>query len=125
MLAFHRGDERPNWWCKGGPSELEVAAPPVPPFLEDNHDADREKLKLEQLGSGASWILRTTLARAKSHPDDPRVPEALALAIEGTRWACGDDATDKLAAQAFGVLKKRYAKTKWAEETEYWYRAGY
>lgn len=125
VLAFNRGDERPNWWCKGGPSELEVAAPPVPPFLIGNEAASAETARLEQLGSGASWILRTTLARAKSHPDDPRVPEALALAIDGTRWACGDEDTDRLAEQAFTLLKKRYPSTKWAQQTRYWHRAAF
>ena len=74
------------------------------------------------MGSGATWILRTVLARAKSHPDDPRVPEALSLAILGTHRACGDGDTEKLAKEAFGVLHKRYGKTSWAAETPYWYK---
>lgn len=115
-------DGRPYWWCSfDAYGKEDFYTPPRPPFLGDN-EAEAEKLRT--IGSGATWILRTTLERAKSHPDDPRVPEALALAIEGTRWACGDAETDTLAERAFGVLKRRYAKTKWAKQTKYWYRAG-
>jgi hypothetical protein len=122
VYPFRAADERPNWWCQGG---QRGDAPPVPPFLDGQLAAEAEEAKLTALGSGASWILRTTLARAKSHPDDPRVPEALASAIENTRWACGDADTDALAEQAFGVLKRKYAKTEWAQQTKYWYRAAY
>ena len=125
VYPFRLADERPHWWCQGGPRDLDDDAPPVPPFLDGQLTAEAEDAKLTELGSGASWILRTTLARAKSHPDDPRVPEALASAIDNTRWACGDAETDALAEQAFGVLKRRYAKTKSAQLTKYWYRAAY
>lgn len=123
VRPFRKSDDRPHWWCAFDAYGAEDGyTPPRPPFLGDN-EAEAEKLR--ELGSGATWILRTTLARAKSHPDDPRVPEALALAIEGTRWACGDEDTAGLAAQAFTVLKRRYAKTKWAQQTKYWHRPGF
>jgi hypothetical protein len=123
---FDYGDERPNWWCRGGGHDEEVGrSTRLPDFLEGEDETDTENERLSQLGSGASWILRTTLARAKSHPSDPRVPEALALAIDGTRWACGDTDTDELAEQAFGVLQRRYGKTEWAQQTKYWHRAAF
>ncbi|HYC91210.1 MAG TPA: hypothetical protein VEO54_18465 [Thermoanaerobaculia bacterium] len=122
VRPFNRQTERVHWWCPFYHYATEDGVkPPRPSFLPDN---DAEMEKLNDLGSGASWLLRTTLERARTHPDDPRVPEALALAIEGTRWACGDEETDALAEKAFGVLKRRYAKTKWAKQTKYWYRAG-
>ena len=124
VKPFREGDDRPYWWCVS-PS-LGTEDPPVPTFLAG--DAVRgvaELEKLQELGSGATWLLRTALARAKSHPDDPRVPEVLAAAIDGTRWACGDEDTDALAEKAFGVLKRRYGKTRWAKETRYWHRAAF
>jgi len=109
-----------NWWCKGG-SNGDV--PAVPPFLVATLDAaNAENDKLAVLGSGATFTLRTVIARAKSHPNDERVPEALSLAILATKRACGDGDTEKLAKEAFGVLHRKYGKTKWAEETPYWYR---
>lgn len=114
-----------HWWCQYGLHDTGLAKSlPVPPFLDQDDDANEEFDQLGGRGSGATWILRQTIARAKSHPDDPRVPEVLSLAILGTRKACGDDDTDKLAEQAFGILHRKYGKTKWAAETPYWYRAG-
>ncbi len=114
-----------GWWCANGlPYDAAlVSATRLPPFLYDTaKTADAEIEKLRALGSGASWILRTAMARAKSHPDDERVPELLSLAIKGTRYACGDADTEKLAKQAFGVLHRQYAKTTWAHDTPYWYK---
>lgn len=114
-LPMHQTHDRGNWWC---PRTTKV---PPPPFLSaDNPEHDA----LIELGSGGAWILRQTMARAKSHRDDPRVPEALALAIQATRRTCSDPDTDDLAEKAFAMLHRRYGKTKWAEETEYWYRSG-
>lgn len=114
-----------RWWCAGGSrydGDL-VEATRLPLFLHDTAElADAEHEKLTAMGAGASWILRKAIARSKSHPNDERVPEALSLAIHGTRYACADKDTEKLAKQAFGVLHRKYGKTKWAEETPYWYR---
>lgn len=113
-LPMHQIYSRGNWWC---PRAADI---PPPPFLTaDNPEHDA----LIELGSGGAWILRQTMARAKSHRDDPRVPEALSLAIRATRKTCSDRDTDALAEKAFALLHRRYGKTKWAEETEYWYRS--
>ena len=109
-----------NWWCAGGGSPQTV---PVPVFLRPTlYLASAEHEELRMMGSGATWILRTVIAHAMSHPNDPRVPEALSLAILGTRRACGDADTEKLAKEAFGVLHRKYGKTSWAAETPYWYK---
>jgi hypothetical protein len=111
------GDWR-DWWCAGGSSPS-----PLPLFLRATSEvAGAENGKLQSLGAGATWLLRTAIARAKSHPNDERVPEALSLAILGTRYACGDADTAKLAQQAFGVLHRKYGETQWARETPYWYK---
>jgi hypothetical protein len=118
------GPSTSAWWCKGGTpwdrTALQTAA--LPRFLDVPDTADTESEQLYKLGHGPDWIFRHILARAKSHPTDPRVPEALSLAIKETRHACGDAATAALAKQAFQLLHKRYAKTTWAEETPYWYK---
>jgi len=106
-----------KWWCPLTPSDT-----PPPPFLTaENTEHD----DLASLGSGAAWILRQAMARAKSHRDDPRVPEALSLVIRGARKTCHDSDTDALAEEAFALLHRRYGNTKWAAETPYWYRSGY
>lgn len=116
-------EEWGNWWCANGRGAQLAESTRLPTFLAATKEiADAEREKLASLGSGATWILRTTIARAKSHPDDPRVPEALSLAILGTRRACGDAETEKLAQQAFGILHRKYSKTQWAQDTPYWYK---
>lgn len=116
-------EQSSQWWCAGGPPwhGETISSTPVPLFLQVEDSSDEEMDALRKLGSGASWIFRQVLARAKSHPDDPRVPEALSLAIKGTRYTCGDDDTARLARQAFQLLHRRYAETQWARDTPYWY----
>jgi hypothetical protein len=113
---------RENWWCAGtGDGEATL-----PLFLEPQRDAAAEEIEtLDELGSGPSWMLRRILAWARAQPNDARVPEALSLAIHGTRWACGDADTNTLARRAHTLLHKQYGATKWAKETKYWYEAGY
>lgn len=110
-----------NWWCTRVPEERAN----VPPFLAAATDVAEEQLALTEESTATTWMLRTFIERASTHPKDPRVPEALALAIQGTRWTCGDSETDKLAERAFGVLHKKYATTQWAKDTPYWYRSGW
>lgn len=111
-----------NWWCIGRAS----APHTTPPFLAEHAlQAATERVALTELSHGTTYMLRTFLDAARTRPKDPRIPEALALAIQGTRWACGGSETDQLAEQAFAVLHRKYASTKWAKETPYWYRSGY
>jgi hypothetical protein len=55
-------------------------------------------------------------------PDDPRVPEALYLAVRATRYGCTNDSTGKFSKQAYDLLHKNYPKSTWAEKTKYWYK---
>lgn len=122
LAPSHR--DGPTWWCHGGTSYDRAAleTTPLPRFLDVEDTADAESEALYKLDNGADWLFQKILARAKSHPTDDRVPEALSHAIKNTRHACGDENTAKLAKQAFQLLHKRYADTQWAAETPYWYK---
>jgi hypothetical protein len=61
------------------------------------------------------------LAWAKRTPNDPRVPEALHLAVRSTRYGCTDTKTTQFSKQAFRVLHKQYPQSSWAQQTRYWY----
>lgn len=113
-----------NWWCIDGRERYETVAAPLPPFLavaEVRAIARKERRNLQSRGSGATWLLRNAIARAQKRAPD--AAESLSRAIKGTRWTCGDEHTLRLAARAFALLHKRYAGTKWAKETKYWYGA--
>jgi len=57
----------------------------------------------------------------KGFSQDPRVPEALHLAVRSTRYGCTDDNTTKFSKQAFQLLHKNYPKSEWAAKTKYWF----
>ena len=61
------------------------------------------------------------LAWAKRTPDDPRMPEALHLAVRSTRYGCTNAKTTQFSKQAFQLLHKQYPKSPWAQQTKYWY----
>ena len=124
--VIHGEDE--NWWCHDGETSLSHYGypfnPVTPQFLAETgprNTAARERETLLAQGSGATWLLRNALARAKA--GHPRAAETLAKAVQGTRWACGDTKTRDLARQAFTTLHRRYAHTKWARQTRYWHDA--
>jgi hypothetical protein len=67
-------------------------------------------------------LSREAIAWANAHPQDPRVPEALALAVKSTRFGSTDQQTGELSKAAFELLHRRYPKSTWADETKYWFK---
>lgn len=68
------------------------------------------------------YLTREVLSWAKAHPADPRVPEALALAVKSTRVGCADQQTGAISKAAFDLLHRRYPKSTWAQQTPYWFK---
>jgi hypothetical protein len=83
----------------------------------------KEAKQLNESASNAVIYLCTAaMARARTHPQDPRVPEALALAVRATRYGGGaDKTTSPLSKQVFDLLHRNYPNSEWAEKTKYWY----
>jgi hypothetical protein len=135
-----------NWWCApGGSSDQDDDStryyrfydpwtPPLsaiygskewqPAFLtaEARQTEALETSKLAALGPGPNWLGIQAIAFTKAHPDDPRAPEALHLAVRATRHGCGDDATGKYSRQAFQLLHQKYPGSEWAKKTPYWFK---
>jgi hypothetical protein len=133
---------RDNWWCSftPGPSgsiegyyrnasiigkpliELYRNSAPAVPFLapEDRERARREWADLAKLPSAPDYLAGQAIDWAKSHPGDPRVPEALHLCVRASRYGC---ATEKspFSKQAFELLHKQYPDSEWAHKTKFWY----
>lgn len=136
-----------NWWCKQSGGVIASAdetfaryysfynkwTPPLaeingkldgkPDFLTDEEwsAAQGEIKKLAAAEPGPNWLSAQAIAFAKAHPDDPRAPEALHLAVRATRHGCGDDATGKYSKQAFKFLHQKYPKSEWTKKTPYWF----
>ena len=129
-------DFRDNWGCT-----VEEARRPMNALLELLYQGDspeagflsaaqRAEARQEQKRLGLAPAAPTFLARqgiewAEAHPDDPRAPEALRLAVRAGHYACGGDGeTDRWEKRAFRLLHSRYPKTEAARRTPYWYSVG-
>jgi len=134
---------RDNWWC---PMDIEIeldaranfgwygtptpnllqksAAAVIPEFLAGNSslESKREMDKLGTLGAATDFLGGIVLPFAQSHPDDPRVPEALSGVVRAGHYGCADVNTWKTTRAAFRVLHLRYPKTSWAIRTPTWFR---
>lgn len=122
MTELVHRPEHDNWWCGSAMHGDITVGLRLPKFaqvqaLRDTFAVEEKELRI----SGSSFMLRGAITWAKEYPNDARVPEALATAISGARWACPDNATSKLASSAFDLLHARYGTTKWARQTKHWY----
>ncbi|HEX7421120.1 MAG TPA: hypothetical protein VF505_14615, partial [Thermoanaerobaculia bacterium] len=107
-----------NWWGNGGqPFYGPGPYGMKPKFARSIEEQDA----IQKTGSGATYVLRQLVRWAGTHPSDPRLPKALSEAIKTTRWACPDHETRAAAKTAYDVLHSKYASTKWAKITPYWY----
>jgi hypothetical protein len=137
MSAF---EMRSVWWCGfdepsylGAPGPYEEApvarlgdfVPPAhpPSFLTsaDRAQGQSEWARIAALGAAPNYLTREALAWAKARPDDADVPEALALAVQGTHTSCSDKQTGALSHAAFDLLHQRYPASPWTKKTKYWY----
>jgi hypothetical protein len=128
---------RRNWWCavpKGerGLPESESALLPVlyrsqdvpgPPFLsaDERDGARREREGMAAIGTAPNYLAAEAVKWAKARPTDLDAAEALAHAVEGTRWGCTDGSTTTASRTAFQTLHQLFPKSEWARKTRYWY----
>jgi hypothetical protein len=129
---------RDNWWCAEPPTsssgplwqgegeggEQSKAKPLAPPeFLKPSQPlASKQLAALQALGTGPNYLCHTVIDWANRNPADPRVPEALHLAVKSTRYGCTDKDTGRWSKAAFDLLHGRYPNTSWAKETKYWFK---
>lgn len=110
---------RDNWWCSA-----KAIDSPGAPFLPAaaRAQAAAERQKLQSVPTAPDWLAAQTLAFARAHPQDPRVPEALYLVVRATRYGCTGNQTSDFSHRAFDLLHRRYPATDWAAKTPYWFR---
>jgi hypothetical protein len=134
---------RDNWWCSSaispevaGESESEqtqgATARPITARTDANalsfvstaqrDAAAREHNQLKALGAAPNYLCREVIAWATKSPSDPRVPEALHLAVRTTRYGCTDKETARWSKAAFDLLHRRYPASPWAKKTPYWFK---
>lgn len=117
-------DSRANYsWYSETPNLLQASAANLTPdFLAGSpyDQARRELAKLGTLGAATDFLGGIVLPYAKSHTDDPRVPEALYWLVRAGHYGCADVNSWKTTRAAFQALQLRYPKTRWAKQTPVW-----
>jgi hypothetical protein len=126
---------RDNWWCsaamaepESGDSESTKPQPAkdkqTPGFLTaaQRASAEKEYAALMSLGAAPNYLCRQVVEWATKHPRDPRVPEALHLAVKSTRYSCTDKQTGKWSKAAYDFLHAHYPGNAWTKQTPYWYK---
>jgi len=133
-------DYRDNGWCQLGPlspSQPNAATPssaiPTPPIFTpaEQQQAASEFARLKALPDSSSFLGQRVLDYAQQHPNDPNVPEALALVVRATHYDCQafDDSVpydqrprfSAIGKTTFELLHKRYPKSPWTAKTPYYY----
>lgn len=132
-----RESYRDNWWCSAAALPTETAAGEEkklqagipaermsPPFLTaaQRAGAEREYATLASFGAAPNYLCRQVIERATQHPNDPRVPEALHLAVKTTRYGCTDKQTGRWSKAAHDFLHKHYPGNEWTKLTPYWFK---
>lgn len=129
---------RDNWWCPIGRPGYEASysymyadaetqkkriPQQFPTFSSagDRASATQEWTALTDVPTGPNFMLKTAIAWAQAHPNDPNTPEALHFAVRASRYGCVDDATGALSKQAHGILHKQYPNSPWTKKTPYWF----
>ncbi|MEM7586717.1 MAG: hypothetical protein AAF560_25230 [Acidobacteriota bacterium] len=74
-----------------------------------------------RLPASPDYLGRLVLARAENHPNDPRLPEALHLVVQATRYGCALSSYGETSKAAFQQLHKRFPSSSWAKKTPYWF----
>ena len=127
-------DYQDNWWdesCfsasgdRGGSYQEESTPKPLATaFLSaaDKATAKAQVSKMKALGEAANYMGKIAIAYARSHPSDPRVPEALALTVKATHFGSTDQSkTTAVSTQAFQILHRTYPGNPWTRKTPYHY----
>ncbi|HEY3581529.1 MAG TPA: tetratricopeptide repeat protein [Pyrinomonadaceae bacterium] len=113
------------WWCPQEDTELDDDIKEVPKVVfkpgfltaEELATAHRERVALQGLGDAKSFLGKQVLEWARTSPLDPRLPEALFIAVKANsqyKYGCDGwsfDEKTKNAAEA--ILRRRYEHSAW------------
>jgi hypothetical protein len=110
---------RDNWWCS--PKAIDSPGAPFLPATS-RAQAAAERHKLQSVPPTPDWLAAQTLAFARAHSQDPRVPEALYLVVRATRFGCTGGQTGDFSHRAFDLLHRSYPGSEWAAKTPYWFK---
>ncbi len=114
-----------GWWCEPSDTEYnmqgdevrKVVAKPVFLTVAQLDAARRERAALVVLGDAKSFLGKQVIAWAKSAPQDPRLPEALYIAVQANssyKEGCSGWSYDqKTKKEAEIILRTKYPESPW------------
>jgi hypothetical protein len=113
------------WWCTPANTEYTNDGDEVPKVVprpsmfssEQFESARQEHVALAAIGNGSSYLGKRAIEWAKAAPDDPRIPEALFIAVkanESYKYGCNSwEADDETRQEAEQILRERYPDSPW------------
>jgi hypothetical protein len=122
-----------NWWCRDWStvytSNTEPHSAESIAFLTPQMRiaGEKETAALLALGSADEYLGSEVLDYARSHPDDPDVPETLYLTLRMIRYGCyhassetdankQNDRVASIAREAGALMRRRYPKDPWTHK---------
>jgi len=128
-------DFRDNWWTGNrldwpeGPTRYDSEGKVLPTEKsevawltdEERRLAETEYERLRASGSATAFVTLAVLEWARTHPNDPRSPEALARVVRLSRLSHEDEGKARWTRRAFQLLHANWPKSEWARRTPYWY----
>ena len=114
------------WWCTLPETEYDEEAEevpkrvPSPMFLgaEFLAAAQKERTELRSIGDAKKYLGKRVIEWAKQRPQDPRVPEALFIAVMANqphKYGCGGwEQDEELRQAAETLLREKYPNSPWA-----------
>lgn len=126
------GDSSGWWWGEKpvagkfqlgmGDSDANTVKPVAFDFLKGSAPQVKKELAvLERIPAAPNYFANVVFNFAKTHPADPRVPEALHLVVKATHYGTTTDATKGFSKQAFTMLHTKYKSSPWTAKTPYYY----
>jgi hypothetical protein len=117
----------PPQWPQIGPALQTVYSggkvmPPKFLTATEQAEASREWERLMAMSPAPDYLAAEAVAWGKANPSDPRVPEALALAVKSTRFGCVGPKTGEVSKAAFDLLHSLYPTSSWTSQTKYWFK---
>jgi hypothetical protein len=80
-----------------------------------------DKKQLLAAGAGPTFLCTVVADYAATHKSDPRVPEALHLAVRSSHYGLKEKRTTPMSKKCFTLLHTNYPKSHYAADTPYYY----
>lgn len=119
-----------SWWCKPDDIEYDIngtESPKIvasPRFLSAQalSAAKRERAAIKTIGNAKAFLGKKVLEWAKRSPNDPRIPEALYIAVQANqsyKYGCDSwEQDEETRLKLEGLLREKYPESSWTAKLD-------